>query len=112
MPEVIIIESVGNGRTKEIQEMDFEILPGQGEFLTLSMGSATAVFVIEAVIHKVALGRKNRIVLRVRNVGGEHSTSQPPPRPQLQHQQQPRALPPGPIEASPDMIFDPDDPLY
>lgn len=123
MPEVMVIEALGNGQAQELQEMDFDPIPRQGDFLTIALGSVTAKFEVEAVIHKVQLGKKNKVLVRVRNVGDGASTgarrqgSGVPPQRRLPAQQQTRAAPmlpagpPGPLETPQDLKFDldPDD---
>ena len=121
MPEVLVIEALGNGQAQELQEMDFDPIPVKGDYLTIALGSVVAKFEVEAIIHKVQLGKKNKIIVRVRNVGGGASTGggqQPsgvPPQRQLPQQQPPRPMlppgPPGPLETPQDLQFDldPDD---
>ena len=110
MTEVLLIESVGGGQTKELQEMEFDPLPGKGDFITISMGSMTAKFEVEAIIHKVALGRKNKVIIRVRNVEGQPQQQQQRYLPRQQPQNQPRALPPAVIDVVP--AFDDEEPFY
>jgi hypothetical protein len=117
----MVIEALGNGRAQELQEMDFDPIPQKGDLLTIALGSVTAKFEVEAIIHKVKLGKKNQIVLRVRNVGGpttggQQQPSGMPPQRQLPAQQQTQrpmlpAGPPGPLETPQDLKFDldPDD---
>lgn len=113
MPEVLVIEALGNGRAQELQEMDFDPIPQKGDLLTISLGSVLAKFEVEAIIHQVKLGKKNKIVMRVRNVEGPTAGGgQPPQRqlpPQAQTQRQRPMLPagpPGPLETPEDLTFD------
>lgn len=99
MAEALLIEALPNGGTKEIQEMDFDEVPRHGDVIQISLGSVTARFLVEVVIHKVALGRKNKIVIRVRSIGGQEAQ---PQRPQLQRYDQPQALPPAVIDVTPE----------
>jgi len=82
MPTVQVIEVLGNGKARALQEMVFESLPRSGDFLAIRVGTTTLRFVVDGIIHEVSLGLPNRIVMRVRNIEV--------------HQQQLRALPPPP----------------
>jgi hypothetical protein len=82
MPTVLVRESLGGGRAKDLQDMDFDEVPRQGDLLKISIGSVAAKFVVKAIMHDIALGRKNKIVVIVQSLGGGGAGAAPGAVPQ------------------------------
>lgn len=69
MSKVRVIESLGNGLAQDVEVMDLDPVPRQGDYMSLGHKGVAAHYVVEAVIFKPVFAGETQIIVRVRAVG-------------------------------------------